>query len=151
MSNRRVVVYLVLLGLLTAAVYGLRLLSHGLSTADEPTYLETAVARTTRHLAIPHGARAEINPLNPTPDNLKEASESYQAKCAVCHGVDGSGMTAVGRNLYPKVPDLRAPLTQHLAGGELRYIMRNGVRLTGMPGWAHPAHEESHQWWELAH
>jgi predicted CXXCH cytochrome family protein len=148
MSSRRVVT-LVALALLAAALYGVRLLWHGLSTADEPTYLETVAARTTRHLAIPHQARAEKNPLTPTPDVLKEASDDYQTKCAVCHGVDGSGMTAVGRNLYPKVPDLRAPLTQDLADGEIRYIIRNGVRLTGMPGWAHPHDEQSDDSWKL--
>jgi predicted CXXCH cytochrome family protein len=149
MSSRRVVTLLVALALLAAALYGLRLLWHGLSTADEPTYLETVAARTTRHLAIPHQARAEKNPLLPTSDLLKEASDDYQTKCAVCHGVDGSGMTAVGRNLYPKVPDLRAPPTQDLTDGEIRYIIRNGVRLTGMPGWAHPHDEQSDGSWKL--
>jgi cytochrome c553 len=149
MSSRRIVTLLAVLALLAAALYGVRLLWHGLSTADEPTYLETVAARTTRHLAIPHQARAEKNPLTSTPDVLKEASDDYQAKCAVCHGVDGSGMTAVGRNLYPKVPDLRAPLTQDLTDGEIRYIIRNGVRLTGMPGWAHPHDEQSDDSWKL--
>jgi hypothetical protein len=49
----------------------------------------------------------------------------------VCHGPDGSGQTSIGHNLYPKVPDLRLPQTQNLTDGEIRYIIRNGVRLTG--------------------
>jgi hypothetical protein len=41
-----------------AGLIGVRLIWHGLSTADEPTYVETLAARTARHLAIPHEARA---------------------------------------------------------------------------------------------
>jgi hypothetical protein len=67
----------------------------------------------------------------------------------VCHAPDGSGQTEVGRNLYPKVPDLRLPLTQNLTDGQLRYIIRNGVRLTGMPGWARPHDEQSDDSWKL--
>jgi predicted CXXCH cytochrome family protein len=63
--------------------------------------------------------------------------------------VDGSGKTQVGRNLYPKVPDLRLPQTQNLSDGEIRYIIRNGVRLTGMPGWADPHDEQSDDSWNL--
>jgi predicted CXXCH cytochrome family protein len=55
----------------------------------------------------------------------------------------------VGHNLYPKVPDLRLPQTQNLSDGEIRYIIRNGVRLTGMPGWARPHDEQSDDSWKL--
>ena len=65
-----------------AGLIGVRLIWHGRSTADEPTYVETVVARTARHLAIPHEARAEKNPLSPTVDVLKEAGEKIgRASC----------------------------------------------------------------------
>jgi predicted CXXCH cytochrome family protein len=138
-----------LVTLLAVIFYGARLVWRGLSTADQPSYLETIVARTTRNLAIPHQARLEANPWKDTPDVLKQARESFIARCAVCHGPDGTGETEVGRNLYPKVPDLRLPQTQNLTDGEIRYIIRNGVRLTGMPGWARPHDEGSDDSWKL--
>ena len=55
--------------------------------------------------------------------------------CASCHGNDGRGNTEMGRNLYPKAPDMRQSGTQHLSDGELYWIIENGVRLTGMPAW----------------
>ena len=122
--------------LIAAGFYGVRLLRHGLSTAGEPSYLETIVARTARNLAIPRKARLEANPFEATPEILHEARESFVDRCGVCHGPDGSGQTQDGRNLYPRAPDLRSPQTQNLTDGEIRYIIRNGVRLTGMPGWA---------------
>ena len=129
-------------------LYGAHLISRGFSTADEPSYLEKAVARATRNLSIPRNARLEANPWSPTPEVLKEARESFLDHCATCHGPDGSGQTRVGRSLYPKVPDLRLPRTQNLTDGEIRYIIRNGVRLTGMPGWANPHDEQGDDSWK---
>ncbi|HJZ50917.1 MAG TPA: c-type cytochrome, partial [Candidatus Acidoferrales bacterium] len=135
--------------LVAAGIYGARLIWRGLSTSQEPSYLETVVARTARNLAIPRKARSETNPWKATPDVLREARESFLDRCAVCHGPDGAGQTQDGRNLYPRVPDLRLPLTQNLTDGEIRYIIRNGVRLTGMPGWAKPHDEQSDDSWKL--
>ena len=143
--------FLLLCGVALAGVvfYGMRLLRHGLSTAGEPSYLETVVARTARNLAIPRKARLETNPFEATPEILHEARESFVDRCAVCHGQDGSGQSQDGRNLYPRAPDLRLPQTQNLTDGEIRYIIRNGVRLTGMPGWAKPHDEQSDDSWKL--
>src|SRR5271163_1728700 len=135
--------------LVVLLLYGVRLVSHGFSTADQPSYLERVAARAARNFAIPRQARLEANPWKGTPEVLQEAREHFVARCAVCHGLDGSGQTEVGRNLYPKVPDLRLPLTQNLTDGELRYIIRNGVRLTGMPGWGRPHDEQSDDSWKL--
>ena len=30
-------------------------------------------------------------------------------RCFSCHGFDGRGKTSIGRNLYPKPPDLQLP------------------------------------------
>jgi predicted CXXCH cytochrome family protein len=135
--------------LIALGLYGLRMVWRGFSTADQPSFLETVVARTARNLSVPRKARMEANPWQATDQVLKEARESYIDRCAVCHGPDGSGQTQVGNNLYPKVPDLRSPGTQRLTDGEIRYIIRNGVRLTGMPGWAKPHDEQSDDSWKL--
>jgi predicted CXXCH cytochrome family protein len=135
--------------LIALGLYGVRMVWRGFSTADQPSFLETVVARTARNLSIRRKARLEANPWTGTADVLKEARESFVDRCAVCHGQDGSGQTQVGSNLYPKVPDLRSPRTQKLTDGEIRYIIRNGVRLTGMPGWAKPHDEQSDDSWKL--
>src|SRR5580658_3385818 len=145
----KLLVWFCSVGLIALGLYGGSVIWHGLSTADQPTYVETVVARTARNLAIPRKARLETNPWKATPDVLKEAGESFLDRCAVCHGPDGAGQTQDGRNLYPKVPDLRLAETQKLSDGEIRYIIRNGVRLTGMPGWAKPHDEQSDDSWKL--
>src|ERR1700756_5409748 len=104
------------------------------ATAVPPAW-EAALARGIRNLAIPGHARGAKNPLAATPDALGQGRESFLNQCASCHGIDGSGKTAIGLNLYPRVPDLRAGATQNLTDGELHYIIENGVQLTGMPAW----------------
>jgi predicted CXXCH cytochrome family protein len=145
---KKLLVVLVVLGLF-AAVYATVLIRRGFSTLDEPSALEKLVARTVRNLAIPAAARHENNPLKASPEILNEARDSFIDRCATCHGNDGSGQTQVGRNLYPKPPDLRSPQTQNLTDGQIRYIIKNGVRLTGMPAWSHPHEEQDNDSWKL--
>ena len=54
----------------------------------------------------------------------------------------------MGRNLYPKPPDMRLPGTQTLSDGELYSIIHNGIRLTGMPAWG-DAHADDKDSWKL--
>jgi mono/diheme cytochrome c family protein len=64
---------------------------------------------------------------------MREQGRNHWADhCATCHANNGSGETEIGRSLYPKAPDMRGPETQSLSDGELYYIIRNGVRMTGM-------------------
>jgi predicted CXXCH cytochrome family protein len=132
-----------------AVACGLLLIRRGFSARDEPTSLERTVARFVRNLSIPNRVAQEPNPWKPTPDVLKEAREVFTARCATCHGPDGRGQTIVGRNLYPKPPDLRSAFTQKLTDGQIHYIIQNGVRLTGMPAWGNPHEEEGEISWKL--
>lgn len=107
----------------------------GISTRVEPSPLEATVARRLRSLAIPEAARSATNPFRATPKVLAEGLAHFADHCASCHGNDGSGSTPVGRSLYPRAPDMRAPATRNLSDGELFYIIENGTKFTGMPGW----------------
>ena len=131
-------------------IVGLLLIRRGFSARDEPTSLERVVARGMRNLAIPRHAAEEPSPWKASADTLREARETFLARCAICHGPDGSGQTTVGRNLYPKPPDLRSALTQNLTDGQIHYIIQNGVRLTGMPAWGNPHEEQGDISWKLA-
>src|SRR6266849_7081993 len=90
-------------------------LHDGLSSRASPTVLEKAVARKARHLAIPSNARLTPNPVLASAEDLRDARLHFADHCAMCHGNDGSGQTMMGRNLYPKPPDLRQEETQKLA------------------------------------
>lgn len=134
-------------GVLGAAVL---LVRSGISAREEPPLAERVVARAMRHLAIPASARARENPVPLDEAVLAEARAHFADHCAPCHANDGSGNTAIGRGLYPKAPDMRDAGTQGLSDGELYFIIKNGVRLTGMPAWGEPGDADADTW-KLVH
>jgi mono/diheme cytochrome c family protein len=131
------------------AVAGALLLHGGISARVEPSALEARLARALRGWAIPLEARAAANPVPPGPPAIGAGLAHFADHCASCHGNDGSGRTPLGRNLYPRAPDMRRAPTQDLTDGELFYIIENGVRLTGMPGWGGADSYEGS--WQLVH
>jgi len=131
-----------------AIVYGTSVIRHGFSAADQPSALEIVMYRTVRNLGIPNRARNEKNPWQVTPEILQESHLNFTNHCAGCHGQDGNAQSEIGRNLYPKAPDLRLAPTQNLSDGEIHYIVKNGIRLTGMPalGNAHAGQDDNSAW-----
>lgn len=121
-------------------------LRHGFSARDEPTALETVAARTARSLAMPRQAKQLRDPLPQTPENLAKGMQFWASSCATCHGSNGSGHTTIGRNVYPKAPDMRLPATQNLTDGELYFTIANGIRLTAMPAWGRPEGNNKDIW-----
>ena len=108
---------------------------HGFSARDKPMAIEAFFARHARLLSIPAGAKSMRNPIPATPLNIAEGRDHFADHCAICHANNGSGKTLMGVNLYPPAPDMRSAATQGLSDGQLMYIIKNGVRFTGMPGW----------------
>ena len=122
----------------------------GFSTRDEPTGVERAVTGILRRWSVPARARDARNPVAFTGEVWTESRAHFADHCASCHGNDGGGQTEMGRNLYPRTPDMRLAATQQLTDGELYWIIENGVRLTGMPAWgAGGDHDEAT--WKLVH
>lgn len=124
---------------------------HGISARDQPTSIETVAARALRNAAIPRRHRTLANPTPLTDAALEEGRMHWADHCALCHGNDGKGLTEIGRNLYPKAPDMTARATQGLSDGELFSIIKNGVRLTGMPAWGDNSGAGDEQTWKLVH
>lgn len=122
----------------------------GLSARDEPTRMEAAVARMVRRWAMPSELRDAKNPVPLTPAVLAEGREHFADHCAVCHGNDGKG-AAMGKQMYPKAPDMTLAATQSLSDGALFAIIENGVRLTGMPGFGTGTPESARGSWALVH
>jgi len=136
------VIVLALIGVAAAILLAIH---NGISARTEPTAVESLIARSVRHLAVPLAARKLRNPVPLTSASLGQGRAHFADHCASCHANDGSGKTEMGPNFYPRVPDMRLSATQNLTDGELFYIIRNGVRLTGMPAWGE-GHEPADDW-----
>ncbi len=129
-----------------AIIGGVIAIHHGFSARDNPSGVEKVVARMARSLAVPSRAKKMKNPLPNTPENLHEAMAHWADHCALCHANNGSGDTEIGKNLYPKAPDMRLNDTQKLSDGEIYYTIKNGIRLTGMPAWGEPGDADDENW-----
>lgn len=105
----------------------------GFSARATPGRTEEALARAARRWATPVGVRQAVNPVAESAEALEAGLKHWADSCATCHGNDGSGNTAIGRNLYPPAPDMRRPATQSMTDGELFYVIERGIPFTGMP------------------
>lgn len=149
----RLILIPIAIGAIVMAVGSWFVKGKGFSARDEPSRIETVVAMQFRKLAMPADASDRKNPVASSPEVVEAGLAHWADHCATCHANDGSGDTAIGRNLYPKAPDMRKAPTQDLTDGELFYIIENGVRLTGMPAWGSvpPTHEGDTLTWHLVH
>jgi mono/diheme cytochrome c family protein len=133
--------------LLAAAIWMSGPVRNCCGARPEPSRIESALARRLRAMSVPRAARETKSPFPATPEILQESSRHFADHCASCHANDGSGNSEMGRNLYPRSPDMRLPATQQLTDGELYYIIHNGVRWTGMPAWG--ASDDDPDSWKL--
>lgn len=120
--------------IIAALVYGL--LSASLSALPAPGATETALANRLKAWYIQRAARAQP-PLPPPPFRPAAASGLFSMACAVCHGPDGRHPAAIGLSMYPRVLDLGSPEVQRFSNAQLYWIIHNGIRLSGMPGFGH--------------
>lgn len=147
----RALLILMLLVAVIGGAVGYGITRRGLSARAAPGGVEATLARAMRHLATPSADRNRTNPVPKTPEIIASGLAHFADHCASCHANDGGGNTPIGRNLYPRAPDMRAAATQSLTDGELFAIIENGIRLTGMPAWGTGTPEGERDSWSLVH
>jgi len=139
------------LGAALALIVFLYIMNTGVSALEEPSAIETYLAGNVRNLAVGRRARNLQNPIERSPEIIAAGRAHFADHCSICHANDGSGETTIGRGLFPKAPDMRLAGTQDLTDGELFYIIENGIRFTGMPGWATGDAAGAEATWHLVH
>jgi len=120
----------------------------GCTAHKHPSGVETTLANMAKDVVIPIEAGEKKNPLPETDEVLSQGRQVFLESCALCHGPDGRGETYIGLNMYPPAMDMTSPHVQHWSDAGLFWIIRNGVRLTGMPSWQSSISENDT--WKLA-
>jgi len=88
-----------------------------------------------------HAAGIAVPPGLDDPSKVLIGLDHYAAHCAVCHGAPGVPKGDIGRGIYPPPPDLtKAASLYSLA--ELFWILKHGIKMTGMPAWSDHGDEE---------
>ena len=83
------------------------------------------------------------------PDSLDDANRisrgagQYAEMCSVCHLAPGMKRTEISRGLYPRAPELRRKTD--LTPAEQFWIIKHGVKMTGMPAWG-VTHDDEMLW-----
>lgn len=101
-------------------------------TAKPPGKAETALATSLKHHLV--GNKKQQSPLQATPENIGAGQDAFSHYCVACHGLDGqnTGVPFAG-SMSPPVPSLASIEVQAYTDGQLKSIVTNGIRPSGMP------------------
>lgn len=75
------------------------------------------------------------------PAKILVGTEHFAAHCAICHGAPGVPKGDVARGLYPQPPSL-SEAAKLYTPAELFWILKHGIKMTGMPAWSDHSDEE---------
>ena len=107
----------------------------------QPVYwlLETigdrSVAARARDVAVPNNLD--------DPSRISRGAGQYADMCSGCHLAPGMKRTEISRGLYPRAPELRHKTD--LTPAEQFWIVKHGVKMTGMPAWG-VTHDDELLW-----
>ena len=102
--------------------------------ANPPSRFETETINLAKHRVFV-GGRDQKNPLPDSHQNWDEGKEAFTHYCVACHGMDGqnTGVPFVD-HISPPIPSLASKEVQGYSDGQLKWILDNGIRPSGMPG-----------------
>ena len=135
--------------IIIAGAYGVMHIT--ISSLPEPGPFETSIATQGERLVHQPRQRAVQYRQHPK-DSVSSVSAGetlFGMGCATCHGQDGRKPAPIGQSMYPRVLDLGSPEVQGMSDRELFWVIKNGIRLSGMPGFAKIESDE--QIWDLAY
>ena len=80
--RKRIVLFVIAIGFVCAVIFGWITIRSGFSARDNPTALETHIARAARSLSVPAAGKNAKNPFSNTPEILREARLHFADHCA---------------------------------------------------------------------
>lgn len=99
------------------------------------TTMENSVKRRAQNIMVPELGDSE---------RIDASVSNYEEMCAQCHSPPEEPITDLAKGLNPKPPDL-AESARHLSAAEIFWIVKNGIKMTGMPAWG-PTHSDQDLW-----
>jgi mono/diheme cytochrome c family protein len=109
----------------------------------EGTIIDWILNTTKDHSIRSHAAGITIPSLKDS-SFIAAGFEHYSEMCVACHGAPGKEPEELALGLNPPAPDL-AVSTIDLSPAEMFLIVKNGIKMTGMPAWG-TSHSDSAIW-----
>ena len=96
-----------------------------------------------RHAPAPSKRKPPGSPRRPGSAIRRTSSSAsgITAHCAGCHGAPGVPRGDIAQGLYPPPPDL-AKAASLYTPAELFWIIKHGIKMTGLPAWSDHSDEE---------
>ncbi len=119
------------------------------ATADKPMPMEAYFAKKALHARISRETpKRDVSGF--TTADLVTGANVYQADCAFCHGLPNGTKSAAANGMFPAPPQLFTPdgMVTDDPAGLTYWKVKNGIRLTGMPGFRASLSEQ--QMWDVA-
>lgn len=113
------------------------------ATEPESLLMQWALS-STKDRSVSARARAVTPPPGPPSQKIGEAFLSFSEMCVQCHGAPGKEPGMIGKGLQPSPPAL-AEAVRRWDRAELFWIVKNGIKMTGMPAFA-PTHSDEQLW-----
>ena len=99
------------------------------------TVRDRSVAARARDIVVP----TDLDDAN----RISTGAGQYAEMCSGCHLAPGMKRTEISRGLYPRAPELRRQTD--LTPAEQFWIVKHGVKMTGMPAWG-VTHDDELLW-----
>lgn len=117
---------------------------YNVASTEPHSELTNAMLHTVMRYSVKAHANGIAAPPLDDPALIERGFGDYREMCQVCHGAPGVDPDEAGKGLMPRPPDLARTAGQW-SDAELFWIIKNGVRMTGMPAWG-PTHDDARLW-----
>jgi mono/diheme cytochrome c family protein len=95
----------------------------------------------TKQQSVRRQARDVVVPVLQSAALQARGASCYREHCLQCHGAPGFAPEPIGLSMQP-LPGSLADATRRWTAGEIYWITRNGIKMTGMPAWQHRLHDD---------
>lgn len=102
------------------------------------------ILNTTQVKSVEARANGVPDPPPIDPLMLEEGFRHFREMCVVCHGAPGVERGELGKGMNPTPPELQV-MAQRYSARELFWIMKNGLKMAGMPAFG-PTHSDEEIW-----
>ena len=101
--------------------------------ATAPPDLTDKVAPWALDKSIARGAKSVTDPVSKDANAVALGLSHYRENCLPCHEVPGVDAAEFHEGMNPTPPDMDAQGVQQRSDAELFWVIKNGIRMTGMP------------------
>ena len=116
------------------------------ATSAPPMPFEKMLASTALHARLDKEMPKGGPPIAADEAAYAAGAQIYKDHCAVCHGLPGVPQSAIAKGMFPHPPQLfNGKGVSDDPPGETYWKIKNGIRLTGMPGF-HESLSENEMW-----